>query len=493
MEAIENLRRQDTRKKNTLMLSTYSVSLLATTAYTIIEKEPIFKTMIYISEFSFFVLFFFVFQLWLKKESFYPFAALTAIYIHHFLYIAKFGGNGAFLLVLLFLAVISAIHFDLKVFIFGYIPGLVAIIMNTLLAVEHADYLNDTFAATLLLYVLIGVVLFVLIRLNSNTYKSLEAFLADSEQEKARKEKHSSMLHGELLIVTESLGKINEQIQTHLSSQTEMKIAVNEIAAGSQVQTEQINQISENAEMTKQRMDEMSHMSVVLSDNTLQAAKTSESGSAKIGELKGDMKELSQSISELSKTFSMLTKKIEETNGFIGNIKNITEQTNLLALNASIEAARAGDAGKGFSVVANEIRKLAEITKETALQITENLASVNETNSAALEKMNDSSHKLEESRSAVDEVSGFFSDVSSTLRELTTQFGQFELTVNDVKNQSGEVEASTRELAAIIEQASAGLEEMNATIETLNEDNQTIAAYVSETKNATDKIKTLGA
>ena len=493
MEAIENLRRQDTKKKNILMLSTYSVSVIATAVYTIIEKEPMVKTMVYVSELSFFILFFLIFQLWLKKESLFPYAAFAAIYIHHFFYIGKFGGNGSFLLVLLFMSVFSAVHFDLKIFLTGYTLGLTATVLNTLLAVNHIEYLNETFAATILVYVLIGVVLFVLIRINGNTYKSLEAFLAESENEKNRKEQHSAMLHGELLVVTESLGKINDQIQTHLSSQTEMKIAVNEISAGSQVQTEQINQISENAEMTKQRMDEMSDMSVLLSDNTLQAAKASESGSVKITELQGDMKELASSISELSQTFSMLTKKIEETNGFIVNIRNITEQTNLLALNASIEAARAGEAGKGFSVVANEIRKLAEMTKETAIQITENLTSVNETNSAALEKMNDSSDKLAESRSAVEEVSGFFSEVSSTLRELTNQFGQFELTVSDVKNQTGDVEGSTRELAAIIEQATAGLEEMNATIETLNDDNETIAAYVSQTAAAAEKIKTLGA
>lgn len=492
MEAIENLRRQDTRKKNVLMVSTYSVSIIATIAYTLIEKEPFMKTMVYVSEFAFFILFFLIFQLWLKKEALFPYAAFAAIFTHQFIYIGAFGGNGAFLLVLIFLAVFSAIHFNLKIFLTGYTLGLAAIIMNTLLATKNQDFLSSTFAAILLSYILMGAVLFVLIRLNRNAFQSLEAFLTESEKEKVRKEQHSALLHSELLVVTESLGKINDQIQTHLSSQTEMKVAVTEISAGSQIQSQQINQISENAEMIKQRMDEMADMSILLSENTLQAAKATETGSTKIGELQSDIKELAASISDLSQTFSMLTKKIEETNGFIGNIRNITEQTNLLALNASIEAARAGEAGKGFSVVANEIRKLAEMTKETAIQITENLTSVNATNSAALERMNDSSEKLEESRSAVEVVSGFFGEVSSTLRELTNQFGQFELTVSDVKNQTGDVEASTRELAAIIEQATSGLEEMNATIETLNDDNQTIAAYVSQTAAAAEKIKTVG-
>ena len=87
VEAIENLRRQDTRKKNTLMLSTYSVSLLATTAYTIIEKEPFLKTMVYGSELLFFVLSYIILQVLFKKESYFSIRSScsyisSSFYIH---------------------------------------------------------------------------------------------------------------------------------------------------------------------------------------------------------------------------------------------------------------------------------------------------------------------------------------------------------------------------------------------------------------------------
>ena len=127
MDAIKNLRKQDTRKKNTLMLFTYSISLIAATAYSIIGREEIAKTLIYVSELFFFVFFYFLLQSLLKKESIYPYAALGAIFIHQFLLIGMYGGTGEFLLILLFLAVFSAIHFDLKVFIVGYILGLVGV------------------------------------------------------------------------------------------------------------------------------------------------------------------------------------------------------------------------------------------------------------------------------------------------------------------------------------------------------------------------------
>ncbi|WP_456275026.1 methyl-accepting chemotaxis protein [Bacillus sp. AK031] len=201
------------------------------------------------------------------------------------------------------------------------------------------------------------------------------------------------------------------------------------------------------------------------------------------------MNELNTFIDELSLTFKELTNKIEETNSFIGTIQGITEQTNLLALNASIEAARAGEAGRGFSIVADEIRKLAEMTSNTATRINENLASVNHANSTALQKMNLSSSKLTDNVQAVEDVSGSFKELQSKLQILQTEFQTLAGNSNSVKEQTVHAELSTKELAAVIEEASAGLEEVSATIETLNDDTNTIASYVNETVKSAEKIQ----
>ncbi|WP_084783119.1 methyl-accepting chemotaxis protein [Bacillus dakarensis] len=490
MDGIAELRLNDMRKKNVLMLSTYSISLLSTAVFTAFGLGWMEKAALYFVQLLLFIGLFFLFHIILKKEKVFPYASILMISVLNFINLVLYGGTSAFLLVIIFLSVFSAIHFDMKLYLIGYLLGFLCLILSNVFAADSEVLLQEIYSAAILVYLLIGVVLFVLIKLSSKQFQSLEDFLTTAEKQQDEKTAYNQFLQKEVSVITDSLNMINNQVQNHLVSQTEMKSAISEISAGSQVQTEQINHIAENTQSTKAMMEQIDEASIKLSTETAAAAHSSRNGLHKVNDLQLDMKELAESIKNLGITFASLTKKIEETNGFITNIQKITEQTNLLALNASIEAARAGEAGKGFSVVANEIRKLAEMTKETAKQITVNLTEVNTTNSSAYTQMNESSNKLTESIQTAESVSGVFHEVGSILENLDIQFSEFKNTVGDVMSHSLEVESSTKELAAVIEEATAGLEEMNATVESLNEDNKTIARYVEETAASAQKIKT---
>lgn len=272
-------------------------------------------------------------------------------------------------------------------------------------------------------------------------------------------------------------------------SHEEMKTAVGEISAGSVTQSDQINNIASVTETTMRKMEEVTKLSQDLAVHSTDANDIAVSGSERVTDLQENMIELKNIIEGLHQTFKELTSKIEETNTFIGSIQDITDQTNLLALNASIEAARAGEAGRGFSIVADEIRKLAEITRNTATQINDNLASVNSANSTAVEIMNLSSMKLNENVGATSEVTDYFTTLREKLSALSSEFQHLTDTASDVKGQTEEAELSTKELAAVIQQASAGLEEISATIETLHGDNATIAQYVQDTATSAERIQ----
>ena len=139
--------------------------------------------------------------------------------------------------------------------------------------------------------------------------------------------------------------------------------------------------------------------------------------------------------------------------------------------------------------MADEIRKLAEITRNTATRINDNLASVNAVNSSAVEIMNLSSEKLNENVGATGEVTSYFTTLREKLAALSNEFQHLTTTAAEVRGQTVEAELSTKELAAVIQQTSAGLEEISATIETLHGDNRTIAQYVQDTATSAERIQ----
>ncbi|WP_113929649.1 methyl-accepting chemotaxis protein [Bacillus sp. P14.5] len=485
---IDGLKLQDLKKKNLLMLLLYSASLIAAILYTVFNKNPLIETILYSTQLGAMIVFFLIFHVSIKKYSLFPLFTLPVVYIIIGVDILVNGGSGNNLIILLFLAVISALHFKLSLFAIGYGSGFILFILNKQFFTGPGE-IDSIFIPGILVYIMLGILLYIVVKLNTNQFSQLQQFIIDAEAESVRKENQKALLESELHTIFKSINKVNDQIQHHLLSHNEMKTALQEISAGSQTQSDQINSIASISETTMNQMEGMASMAEVLFQHSEEANTTAVNGTEKADGLQLDMNELNILIDELSITFAELTNKFEETNSFVGIIQGITEQTNLLALNASIEAARAGEAGRGFSIVADEIRKLAVMTSNTAARINENLTAVNQTNSTALQKMNLSSSKLSENIQAVGDVSSSFKELRSKLQLLQSEFHTMAANSDSVKEQTVHAELSTKELAAVIQEASAGLEEVSATIETLNEDTGTIASYINETVKSAEKIQ----
>ncbi|WP_299741608.1 methyl-accepting chemotaxis protein [Rossellomorea sp. y25] len=485
----EQLKEIDSKRKNLLFLITYSISLVAALTYSIINESGIIAVTVFASQILFLTGYFIVLQVILKKPHSYVYFSIPTVYAIIGIWLFLEGSNPTELVILLFLAVISAIHFNPVIFGIGYVSGLALFILNGILAPDNDPIFTELFIPALLVYVLLGTVLGVVIHLNRNQFKQLQELIKMTESDSMKKEEQRNFLQTELATISTSIHQINEQIQTHLVSHDEMRTAVNEISAGSVTQSDQINNIAAVSETTMSKMEEVSKLSNNLTVHSTQANSIAVSGSERVTYLQENMIELKNIIEGLRQTFSELTSKIEETNTFIGSIQDITDQTNLLALNASIEAARAGEAGRGFSIVADEIRKLAEITRHTAIRINDNLASVNLVNSSAVEIMNLSSEKLNENVGATGEVTEYFTTLREKLDSLSNEFKTLTSTASEVRGQTEEAELSTKELAAVIQQTSAGLEEISATIETLHGDNRMIAQYVQDTATSAERIQ----
>lgn len=297
--------------------------------------------------------------------------------------------------------------------------------------------------------------------------------------------------------VSETMAEVNQMVTNlnEIGSQTtnateDISNSITEITMATNSQTKE-------TEATATQMDELSDLAQVvekhLEEMNLQADKTlanSEESSNAMLEVLVTWTETSQSLEGLSDSITSVDADMQNIEKMLVVIKDIAEQTNLLALNASIEAARAGDAGKGFGVVANEIRKLAEQSDKSSRDI-ENIVINNQKHFAsmvgvlneALEDSKTTSNKLNEASALNYTASDYVKELVEHVVEAISHIKEVVAKKDEVLIATEQITATAQENSANTEQASANLEEILAALEEFS-------SHIHELQKVTESLGT---
>lgn len=265
--------------------------------------------------------------------------------------------------------------------------------------------------------------------------------------------------------------------------------SMEQIATGSQLQQtaseENAIALEEFARGIQSIVENTASVAELASHSALQAEK----GNATIVDAMEQMKSINQSVHTTESAVEQLLDHSLQIEKIIDVITNIAGQTNLLALNASIEAARAGESGRGFSVVAGEVRKLAEQSSESAKQIAELISVMQNSTQETVNAMGYVRQEVASGMKVVAQAGQMFEHIMALVQQVTGQVQETSAATEEMSAGTEEITASVDEMAKVATDASSAVQSVVAASEEQLASVETISASIEQLKQMAEELQ----
>ncbi|OCS85033.1 methyl-accepting chemotaxis protein [Caryophanon tenue] len=294
-------------------------------------------------------------------------------------------------------------------------------------------------------------------------------------------------LHEKSSVISASSEELSATLTESRQASEQITIAMAEVEDGFDRQSQQLEKSFASLRKVTTHIHTISDQTHTVAQNAEQAVKVAEEGHELVHSTQQQMSTIEETFQHLSGNIHTVNNYAHDIHEIVNVITSIADQTNLLALNASIEAARAGEHGKGFAVVAEEVRKLAEQTNHSSVQVKELVAAIQQESSNSVYSMTSSLEEVTKGLAMFSRTETSFMDVKAFIYELKEQLHTIQERAQHIAQDSDyvvgdieKVEAIAQSSRQLLAQATNATEEQLCSIEEISATADALEAIVDE-------------
>ncbi len=268
------------------------------------------------------------------------------------------------------------------------------------------------------------------------------------------------------------------------------------VSTGAEEQVVAVSETNEIIEKMTQEIEQVTKKTQIMSSVSEQTQLSARDGNHVVEKAVAQMAHISDEVNHSAQLVTKLGERSVEIGTIVETISGIAGQTNLLALNAAIEAARAGEQGRGFSIVAEEVRKLAEQSQDATKQITSLIEEIQSDTQKAVDAMEEGTHEVKIGTEVVTLAGEAFEHIEALVNQVSDQVQEIGISIQHMASGSGQVVSAmhninriAKDTAGQTQSVSAATEEQAASMEEIASSSQSLADMAQGLNHAVNKFK----
>lgn len=283
-----------------------------------------------------------------------------------------------------------------------------------------------------------------------------------------------------------ALYEVTQAIQATSSASNQISASSEEMAAGAQEQSTQTTEVASAIEEMTQTIFETNRNTTTAANSSKRAGEIAADGGKIINETVEGMNRIAEVVSNAAVTVEKLGKSSDQIGEIVQVIDDIADQTNLLALNAAIEAARAGEQGRGFAVVADEVRKLAERTTKATKEIADMIKKIQKDTYGAVESIKKGTMEAEKGKELAKKSGESLSEIINSTNIVIDIVNQVAAASEQQSGAAEQISKSVEGISSVTQQSAAGVQQIARASEDLNRMTVNLQELISKFKISVD-------